>query len=373
MGLTSEERVTTVRLRDGGGVMAIAHYSFRMPSIPPLYPLRFVPIFKSALWGGRRIADYFPNAPKEGPISEVWLVSDVANNASVVADGPLAGTTLRDLMHGRRAELGLPHHETFPLLIKIIDAREPLSVQVHPNDEQAQRLAGQPRGKTEAWYVLHAEPGAKIYAGFKPGMDRQKFLEAFHAGRIEETLHSFEAKAGDCVYLPAGTIHAAGSGLAIFEVQQTSDITYRLHDWGRVDAKTGKPRELHVENAIECLDFGIGAVNPVEQMPPSMDLVENSSESTGAAQATGDLVPHCRYFGLHRNTARVPNTFELAAYRLVFAVSGEAILEDIKTNHLVPFEPGTVLLVPPGEYVLRPKSKFEYFAASSRESGRHVH
>src|SRR5439155_11322600 len=147
----------------------------------PLYPLRFKPIFKTALWGGRRLAQMFPDAPAEGPISEAWLVSDVDNNVSVVADGPLAGTTLRELMQSRRAELGLPHHDTFPLLIKIIDTAQPLSVQVHPNDEQAQRLAGQPRGKTEAWYVLHAEPGAKIYAGFKAGVDRAKFLKALHA------------------------------------------------------------------------------------------------------------------------------------------------------------------------------------------------
>src|SRR4051812_18850790 len=121
-----------------------------MPVQPPLYPLRFAPIFKSAIWGGRRIAQYFPNAPADGPISEVWLISDVESNVSVVAEGALAGTTLRELMQTRRDELGLPHHATFPLLIKIIDAAQPLSVQVHPNDEQAQRLEVQPRGKTEA-------------------------------------------------------------------------------------------------------------------------------------------------------------------------------------------------------------------------------
>src|SRR5262245_1421266 len=199
-----------------------------MPAKPPLYPLRFTPIFKSAIWGGRRLAQLFPNAPAEGPIAEAWLVSDVDNNVSIVADGPLAGTTLRELMQTRRAELGLSRHESFPLLVKIIDAREPLSVQVHPTDEQAKELAGQRPGKTEAWYILHAEPGAKVYAGFKPGVDRTEFFKAFQAGRIEETLHSFEAKAGDCIFLRAGTVHAAGGGLTIFEVQQTSDITFRL-------------------------------------------------------------------------------------------------------------------------------------------------
>ena len=151
-------------------------------------------------------------------------------------------------MRDRREELlgpSLAHHETFPLLLKFIDAREPLSVQVHPNDELAQTLAGVPRGKTEAWVVLHAEPGSRIYAGLKDGVDRPRLGAAIADGTAADCLHSFEPKrAGDCVFLPAGTVHALGGGITIFEVQQTSDTTYRLFDWNRVDAKTGRPREL---------------------------------------------------------------------------------------------------------------------------------
>lgn len=217
----------------------------------PLYPLRFEPIFKPAIWGGRRLADMFPGAPAEGPIGEAWVLSDQGDNVSVVADGPLRGTTLRQLMRDRRDELlgpPLAHHDTFPLLLKFIDAAQPLSVQVHPDDELAQRLEGLARGKTEAWIVMHAEPGSRIYAGLKPGVDGGRLERAIATGTTESVLHSFAPRpAGDCVFLPAGTVHALGGGITVFEVQQTSDTTYRLFDWNRVDSKTGRPRELHLK------------------------------------------------------------------------------------------------------------------------------
>lgn len=238
-----------------------------MPA-PPLYPLRFQPIFKPAIWGGRRLAEMFPGAPPEGPIGEAWVLSDHGDDVSVVADGPLKGTTLRELMRDRREELlgpSLGHHDTFPLLLKFIDARENLSVQVHPDDGQARKLTGVPRGKTEAWYVLHTEPGSRIYAGLKAGVDRPRLERAIADGKVADCLHSFEPTVGDCVYLPAGTVHALGGGITIFEVQQTCDTTYRLFDWNRVDARTGRPRALHVEQALACTDFKRGPVLPSER------------------------------------------------------------------------------------------------------------
>jgi mannose-6-phosphate isomerase len=228
-----------------------------MPPLP-LYPLRFNPIFKPAIWGGRRLADMFPGAPADGSIGEAWLLSDQGDNVSVVADGPLKGTTLRELMRDRREELlgpSLVHHETFPLLLKVIDARENLSVQVHPNDELAQKLTGVSRGKSEAWVVLHAEPGSRIYAGLKEGIDRAALECAVAAGTVVDCLRSFEPTVGNCIYLPAGTVHALGAGITVFEVQQTSDTTYRLFDWNRVDANTGQPRELHIEQVLACTNF----------------------------------------------------------------------------------------------------------------------
>jgi mannose-6-phosphate isomerase len=237
-----------------------------MPPVP-LYPLRFKPIFKPAIWGGRRLADMFPGAPAEGPIGEAWVLSDQGDDVSVVADGPLQGTTLRELMRDRREELlgpSLVHHETFPLLLKIIDARENLSVQVHPNDKLAQSLAGVPRGKTEAWVVLHAELGSRIYAGLKEGVDRPRLERAIADGTVADCLHSFEPTVGDCVYLPAGTVHALGGGITVFEVQQTSDTTYRLFDWNRVDKKTGEARQLHISEALECIRYRGGPVGPTK-------------------------------------------------------------------------------------------------------------
>jgi mannose-6-phosphate isomerase len=251
-----------------------------------LPPLRFAPIFKSALWGGRRLADLLPGAPADGPIAEAWLLSDVGDSVSRVADGPLAGVTLRELMRDRRGELlgpDLTRHDTFPLLLKFIDARLPLSVQVHPDDTTAQRLGDGPRGKTEAWVVVSAEPGSRIWSGLKPAVGRAEFEAALRAGTVEDCLHSFEPTPGDCVFLPAGTVHAIGGGLVVFEVQQTSDITYRLYDWGRVDARTGKPRELHVRQGLASTDFSRGPVQPI------------------TADGNGTLV-RSRYFELSRRS-----------------------------------------------------------------------
>jgi mannose-6-phosphate isomerase len=255
----------------------------------PLYPLRFKPIFKPAIWGGRRLAKMFPGAPTEGPIGETWVLSEHGDDVSVVSDGALVGCSLRELMKDRSILLGekLAYHQTFPLLLKFIDAAEPLSVQVHPSDELAQSLAYVPRGKSEAWVVMRAEPRSRIFAGLKPGVDRPLLLRALADGEVGDLLHSFEPRAGDCVYLPAGTVHALGAGITIFEVQQTSDTTYRLFDWNRIDPTTGRGRQLHVEQAIACTNFTQGRVQPVT---PVRD--DQSAET--------ELLVDCPYFGLRR-------------------------------------------------------------------------
>jgi mannose-6-phosphate isomerase len=316
-------------------------------SPPPLYPLRFEPIYKTALWGGRRLADRFETAPADGPIAEAWVVSDVDDNLSVVADGALQGTALRHLMRTRCGELlglRLSHHETFPLLLKVIDTDQPLSVQVHPNDEQAQRLENQPRGKTEAWYVLHAEPGSRIYAGFQEGVERSSFVRALESGQFEGCLHSFEPKVGDCVFIPAGTVHAAGPGLTVFEVQQTSDLTYRLHDWGRVDAKTGQPRTLHVEKALECLDFARGPVEPIRLQ---------------AGDSSGKLV-QCNYFELVRVVSQRETVMQFDECRIMIGITGSALCEWPATRDGAALSPGRAVLVPPGTCVLRPHREVEW-------------
>ena len=306
----------------------------------PLYPLRFEPIFKSALWGGRRLAELFPGAPAEGPVAEAWVLSDQGDNVSRVAEGPLAGTTLRELMRDRREELlgaALAHHETFPLLLKFIDARESLSVQVHPDDTLAEALADVPRGKTEAWVVLHAEPGSRIYAGLREGVGRTELERAVAWGHAADCLHSFQPNAGDCVLLPACTVHALGAGVTVFEIQQTSDTTYRLFDWNRTDAKTGRPRELHVEKALACTDFSRGPVHAV-----------NSNKAQTGCGFVERLV-RCDYFALDRLHTTEP--IHLPPFRcgVLVGLTGHATLSHRSGRDS--FGPNDVVLIPHREEV----------------------
>ena len=211
----------------------------------PLPPLRFTPIFKTALWGGDRLPALL-RGPARRPTrsGEAWVLSDCADQPSVVADGPLAGTTLRDLMRRMPDRLlgrATAPHGRFPLLVKFLHARQPLSVQVHPTDAQARRLEGPTAvGKTEAWVILEADPDARVYAGLPPAATADTLRRAILREAVEDLLYAHAPQPGDCFFLPAGTVHAIGGGLVLFEVQQTSDLTYRLYDWGRMDPKTGQ-------------------------------------------------------------------------------------------------------------------------------------
>jgi mannose-6-phosphate isomerase len=205
-------------------------------------PLELTPQFSTAVWGGRRFA-HLPGAPTSGPVAEVWLASDLPHRPTSISGGVHQGKTIGEALGGK----------SFPLLLKLINAATSLSVQVHPDDDNARRR-GHARGKTEAWVVIHAEPDSRIYAGLRPGVDSDALTAAVAEQRIEDVLHSFEPQSGDLVYLPAGTIHALGGGLTVFEIQQSCDVTYRLYDWGR-------PREIHVAEALECTTYG-GPVGP---------------------------------------------------------------------------------------------------------------
>jgi len=237
------------------------------------YLLRFSPIFRRYLWGGRRLATMLgkPLGPGDD-YAESWEIVDHGADQSVVSDGPLAGRTLGELMRDHRRELmgaraaSDAESASFPLLLKLLDCNRTLSVQVHPNDAQAAQLVPPDRGKTEAWVVVAAEPGSKIYAGLKPGVTREQLAVALAVGECEACLHEFEARAGDCVFIPAGTVHALGAGLVIAEIQQASDTTFRLFDFNRVGAD-GKPRPLHIEEALATIDFARGPVAPQRPQP----------------------------------------------------------------------------------------------------------
>jgi mannose-6-phosphate isomerase len=218
------------------------------------------------VWGGRRLGTVLGKHLETcGSYGESWEVSDHALHQSVVAAGPHAGQSLRRLMDQERAALLGPlaaTHATFPWLIKFLDAQDWLSVQVHPNEEAAVRLCPGEGSKTEAWFVIHAQPGSRIYAGLLPGVDEKRLRKALQAGNVADCLHHFEPRPGDCLFLPAGTVHAVGGGVVMAEVQQTSDATFRLFDWDRRDAQ-GKARPLHVEEAVACIDWQRGPLHPV--------------------------------------------------------------------------------------------------------------
>ena len=233
------------------------------------YPLRFHPLLKRYLWGGRRLHSELGKPLGEGDdYAESWEVCDRPSDQSVVAAGPLAGRTLGELVAVRGGELLGRHapQPRFPLLFKFLDAQKTLSVQVHPDDDRAARLSPPDLGKTEAWVILAAQPGSLIYAGLKRGFDRHALERELARGACELCLHRFEPRPGDCVFLPAGVVHAIGAGLLVAEIQQASDTTYRLFDWNRVGAD-GKPRALHLDEALEAIDYRYGPAHPQRPEP----------------------------------------------------------------------------------------------------------
>jgi mannose-6-phosphate isomerase len=223
-----------------------------------LYPFTFHPVFKERVWGGREIERlYGKKLPPRAPIGESWEISDRPGDASVIANGPLAGKNLRWLMENHRAELlgdAKPANENhFPLLCKILDAREKLSLQVHPSANKAAGLGGEP--KTEMWFIADAAPGAELYVGLKRGVTRAEFERRVQDGSVAQCFHRISVRAGDAMFLPGGRVHAIGAGLVIFEIQQNSDTTYRVFDWNR-SGPDGKSRELHVAQSLASIDFG---------------------------------------------------------------------------------------------------------------------
>ena len=303
--------------------------------VDPLHPLRFEPIYKRLVWGGRRLSTVLRKPIGEGgEFAESWEISDHRQGVSTVAEGPFAGLTLRDLV-GRHGEAiygpGVGVRDQFPLLIKFIDAHQDLSVQVHPDDRRGRRLADD-NGKTETWVIVHAEPGSKIYAGLNPGVDRAAMASALADGTVERLIHSFPARAGDCILIPAGTVHAIGSGVVLAEIQQMSDATFRLHDWGRVGLD-GKPRPLHLAEALESIDFDAG---PVAPLPTSPEPV---------AGGTSERLSRSDYFALERLTLTGPGLVgDAERFTIVLGLGGT--LEFRSGGNSTRLELGQTLLLP---------------------------
>ena len=258
-----------------------------------IYPLTFRPIFKDYVWGGRNLETRLGRALPDGIVAESWEIAAHPNGSSVVACGPLAGQTLQQVQDqlgealvGVRNRYALAQ-ERFPLLIKLLDANRWLSVQVHPDDAYGLAHEGE-FGKTEMWVVLEAEPGAEIIYGFKAGVNRDSFAAALAAGTVEETLHRLPVATGDVVFVPAGSIHALGPGIIVAEIQQNSDTTYRIYDWGR-------PRPIHVAQALEVLNFA--QIEPGPVTPTVMASAEGVQSGLRR-----ELIGHCQYFQTERIT-----------------------------------------------------------------------
>ena len=241
-------------------------------SIGSLYPLRFKPILRRLIWGGRRLGTVLHKPIGDGSdYAESWELADYHDQVSVVEEGNLSGTSIRDLVHARATDLlgETPgRRDQFPLLVKFIDAHRALSVQVHPDDATARRLVND-NGKTEAWVILDAQPGSLIYAGLKSGVGRDQFENAVRAGRVEHLLNAFEPRCGDCILIEAGTVHAIGAGVLLAEIQEMSDATFRIYDWGRL-GDDGKPRTLHHRESLESINFDRGPVSPITPVPQSV-------------------------------------------------------------------------------------------------------
>jgi len=225
-----------------------------------LHPVIFKPILKSVIWGGNEICLFKDITPVQDGIGESWEVSDVKNNVSIVSEGPLEGKTLDNLIEEYGADLlGKSVMErfgtTFPLLIKFIDAKDDLSIQVHPDDKLAKERHNS-FGKTEMWYVINATERAFLYSGFKKDLSPEGYLQSVEDNTFTDMLAKQEVHPGDVFFLPAGRVHAIGAGCFIAEIQQTSDITYRIYDYNRKDAQ-GNPRELHTELAKDAIDYTV--------------------------------------------------------------------------------------------------------------------
>lgn len=302
----------------------------------PLYPLRFEPIYQYRLWGGRHLAALLTAPLPSGPVGEAWILSDRDDHASQVADGPLKGRTVTELLEQFSEQLLgklAGRFRRFPLLLKFLDAHEMLSVQVHPSDANKSLLPPGETGKTEGWVVVEAAPESRIYAGLKPSTTPDDLRQAIANGTAVDRLMCFTPKPGDGVFIPAGTVHALGGDVVAFEIQQNSDVTFSLYDWDHVDAKTGHPRPLQIDQAIACIDFAQGAAG----------LVTPKVEGTTPVER--EKLFDCEHFWLWRLRGGSPFTVGAAGLpRVLVCIEGAGNVEYEGAIYAV--GKGDVLLLP---------------------------
>ena len=302
-----------------------------------MYPLKFNPILKSMIWGGDKLRQYKAISTEQKNIGESWELSGVPGNESIVSNGEFAGRTITELIKEYGPEL-LGRHvyetygENFPLLIKFIDARDDLSIQVHPDDAMAQAVHGQPFGKTEMWYVVSADKDAHLMSGLSAEITPEEYVSRVENNTITDVLCDYKVASGDVFFLPAGRIHSIGKGCFIAEIQQTSDLTYRIYDFGRLGLD-GKPRELHTELAKDAIDYSVSedyrtAYTPV--LNEDAPLVE------------------CEYFKTNLLDLTEPLSVDVKSkdsFMIVICLEGKGILKDSQENSIT-LKQGETILVP---------------------------
>jgi len=302
-------------------------------------PLIFHPVYQPLVWGGRRMERWGRKLPS-GPIGEAWELADHERGMSLVADGPLAGKRLRDIVVGAGVSLvgdGFAGGE-FPLMVKLIDATLRLSVQVHPDDVIARKLGVGQHGKTECWVFL--EDGGEIYQGLQPGIGRKAFLRALAEHQVPATLNRFLARKGDVFFLPARTVHALGEGCLLYEVQQTSDITFRVYDWDRLGLD-GQPRSLHITESMETIDFSRTEFGP-HHPKPWRRLEGSDSDERELVDCPHFLLREQRVCGaLSQNTNRLCAVVtSLSGHATLSTPAGKVALAPLQTA-LVPADAGS--------------------------------
>lgn len=311
------------------------------------YPLKTVPIFKHRIWGGRKLREAFgKDLPAGVKIGESWEIADLPEGQSTLANGPLRGQTLASAVGQYPEQIaGTPDFpKPFPLLIKLLDAQEVLSVQVHPDADTCRRM-GRGEPKTECWYIIAAQPGAVIYKGLKEGISREQFAQAIEAGTTADLLAKVEVRPGECHFLPAGTAHAIGGGLLIAEIQTPSDTTYRVFDWNRLD-EAGQPRQLHIEEALESIHFGAA----VDSLPVT---------------TVGRLID-CEYFKIDKGHRPAGGEVLLrrGQMRTFVFVGGAGVIQSRQADP-VEFRGGDCVVIPAAfEGVLIPARETEYLTVT---------
>ena len=301
-----------------------------------MYPIKFEPLWKSTLWGGDKIVPFKHLDSQQAQVGESWEISGVKDNETVVSESEHRGKKLNDLLREQKERLvGTDNYrrfgDEFPLLIKFIDARQDLSIQVHPTDEIAHRQ-GKSRGKTEMWYIMESEPTAQLYSGLQKKITPEEYKEMVENDTITDAIAQYKVKEGDVFFLPAGRIHAIGAGCFLAEIQQTSDVTYRIYDFKRKD-KDGHYRELHTREAAECIDYHVESNYRTEYVP---------------RKNQGVALVQCPYFNTAVYDLDEPMTLdysELDSFVILIALRGEGSLTD-NEGHEVSFRMGDTVLLP---------------------------